>query len=203
AVADIPKLSALAFASDGALYLAHHGVADYWYNSIEKETGGFYKIVYDPSLKNRPAKKRKLNTGNLSVSSIEAGKQLFAQKACLACHATDGSSELLGPNLIGVGSRLTREEILEEIEYPSRIIKPSMGTMKVTKKDGQVLLGRVVNADEKQISLMLIGNSIARIPRNEIEKSEEEKASLMYEKLLHNMTKEEIGNLLDYIVSLK
>ncbi|MGZ8541742.1 MAG: DUF7133 domain-containing protein [Chitinophagaceae bacterium] len=203
AVADIPKLSALAFASDGALYLAHHGVADYWYNSIEKETGGFYKIVYDPSLKSRPAKKRKLNTGNLSVSSIEAGKQLFAQKACLACHATDGSSELLGPNLIGVGNRLTREEILEEIEYPSRIIKPSMGTMKVTKKDGQVLLGRVVNADEKQISLMLIGNSIARIPRNEIEKSEGEKASLMYEKLLHNMTKEEIGNLLDYIVSLK
>lgn len=203
AIADIPKLSGLAFAKDGALYLAHHGIADYWYNSVEKESGGFYKIVYDPSLKNKPARTRKLNTGNLSANSIEAGKQLFAQKACLACHATDGSSELLGPGLIGIGNRLSREEILEEIEYPSRIIKPSMGAMRVTKKDGKVLLGRVVNADEKQISLMLIGNSIVQIPRNDIAKTEDEKKSLMYEKLLNGMSREEINNLLDYIISLK
>ncbi len=203
AVADIPKLSDLAFAKNGALYLAHHGVADYWYNSIEKETGGFYKIIYDPSLKNMPAKTRKMNTDNLSANSIETGKQLFAEYACSACHATDGATELLGPDLSGIGNRLTREEILEEIEYPSKIIKPSMGAMRVTNKDGQVLLGRVVNADEKQISLMLIGNSIVRIPRNEIEKTEDEKKSLMYEKLLSNMTKEEVRSLLDYVVSLK
>jgi putative heme-binding domain-containing protein len=203
AIADIPKLSSLAFAKDGALYLAHHGIADYWYNSVEKQSGGFYKIVYDPSLKDKPARTRKLNTGNLSVNSIESGKQLFAQKACLACHATGGSSELLGPGLTGIGSRLSREEILEEIEDPSRIIKPSMGGMRVTKKDGKVLLDRVVTADEKQISLMLVGNNILRIPRNEIAKNEDEKKSLMYEKLLNGMSSKEINSLLDYIVSLK
>jgi len=203
AIADIPKLSGLAFAKDGSLYVAHHGVTDYWYNSVNKESGGFYKLVYDPSLKDKPARTRKLNTGNLSANSIEAGKHLFAQKACLACHAPDGSSELLGPGLPGIGNRLSREEILEEIEYPSRIIKPSMGAMRITKKDGKVLLGRVVNADEKQISLMLVGNSIVQIPRNEIAKTEAEKKSLMYEKLLNGMSSKEINSLLDYIISLK
>jgi putative heme-binding domain-containing protein len=202
-VADIPKLSALAFGKDGALYLAHHGVSDYWYNPVEERTGGFYKIIYDPSLRDKPVKTRTSNTSNLVAGSVEEGKQFFAERACSACHGTTGGTELLGPNLNGVGKRLSREDILEEIESPSEIIKPSMGAVRITKKDGQVLLGRVINSDEKQISLMLIGNSIVQIPRNDIAKTENEIKSLMYEKLLTGMSKEEVNSLLDYIVSLQ
>jgi putative heme-binding domain-containing protein len=202
-VADIPKLSGLAFGNDGSLYLAHHGVSDYWYNSITDKTGGYYKMVYDPSLKSKPPRPRAANGTELSAGSIESGKQLFAEHACLACHAVDGNSELLGPTLGGISKRLSREEILEEINSPSKIIKPSLGGMRVIKKDGQILLGRVINADQNEISLMLIGNSVVRIPRNEIEKTENEKKSLMYEGLLHNMSQEQINNLLDYISSLK
>jgi putative heme-binding domain-containing protein len=202
-VADIPKLSGLAFGKDGSLYLAHHGVSDYWYNSITEKTGGYYKVVYDPSLKGKPIKSRAINATDLSAGSIESGKQLFAEQACLACHAVDGKSELLGPNLNGIGSRLSREEILEEIKTPSKIIKPSMGGMRITKKDGQVLLGRVVSAEEKEISLMLVGNSIVKIPRNEIRKIENETKSLMYEGLLQSLDQEQVNNLLDYISSLK
>lgn len=42
-VADIPKLSDLAFAKDGSLYVAHPGISDYWYNSVETKTGGFIR----------------------------------------------------------------------------------------------------------------------------------------------------------------
>jgi len=202
AVADIPKLSAMAFGKDGGLYLAHHGVSDYWYNSTEEKSGGFYKMVYDESLGNKPLKKRGANSENLSSNSIEAGKQLFARRACSACHGAT-STELLGPNLNGIGKRLSRQEILEDIEFPSRVIKPSMGAVRVLKKDGQVLLGRVVHSDETQISLMLIGNKIVRIPKTDIKKTEDEEKSLMYEKLLNGLTKEEINNLLDYIISLQ
>lgn len=203
AVADVPKLSGLVFGKNGALYLAHHGVADYWYNSIRDTTGGFYKILYDESLKNTPVKKRSLNSTDLSAGSIESGKQLFAEQACSACHATEGSTELLGPNLNGVVSRLSRDEILEEIRLPSKIIKPSMGALRITKKDGKVLLGRAVNADESHISLMLVGNNVLKIPRNEIAKTEPDKKSLMFENLLHDLSQEQINSLLDYITSLK
>ncbi len=200
AVADIPKLSAMAFGKDGSLYIANHGIADYWYKSVEEKSGAFYKIVYDKSM--TKFRTREKTGGDLSPNSIEAGKQLFAESACTACHAIEGA-ELLGPNLKGVGSRLSREDIIEEIVNPSNIIKASMGGMKITKKDGQVLLGRVVNSNEKEISLMLIGNQVVLIPRDQIAKSESETKSLMYEKLLVGMKEEEIKNLLDYIQSLK
>ncbi len=202
-VADIPKLSGLTFGNDGNLYLSHHGVSDYWYNSTEEKTGGFYKMVYDPLLANKSAKQRTAIAQNFSPGSIEAGKQLFAEQACSACHGVTGGEELLGPNLNGVASRLSRENILEDIQYPSKIIKPSMGAMRITKKDGQVLLGRVVNSDEQQVSLMLIGNKVVNIPRIEIQKTENEKKSLMYEGLVNSLSEVEINSLLDYISSLK
>lgn len=202
-VVDLPKLSDLTFSKNGDLYLSQHGKSDYWYNPIEEKTGKFYKLVYDPEasyLNSRPS----LNEGiNFSSSSIEAGKQLFADLACSACHSMDGYTELLGPNLKDVGSRFTREEILEEIKDPSKIIKPSMVGLKVIKKDGQVLLGRPVSNDEDEISLMLVGNYIVSIPKAEIDKTEPMEKSLMYEGLLQGVNEEELRSILDYIISMK
>lgn len=201
-LADIPKLSQLAFGKDGALYLAQHGKADYWYNVMYENEGAFYKLIYDPSLTAKPQKVRAGLTAPLLKNSIEAGKQLFAESACLGCHAVDGTTELLGPNLKDVGKRLSRAEILEEIVSPSERIKPSMMAQRIIKKDGQILIGRVVHADENQISLMLIGNQVVQILRKEIERTEDDTKSLMYEGLISRLSDLEKEVLLDYIVSL-
>ena len=74
--------------------------------------------------------------------------------------------------------------------------------VRVTKKDGQVLIGRVVNSNEKEISLMLVGNSVVQIPRIEIKKTEDETKSLMYEGLFNGLPDTERESLLDYVVSL-
>ncbi|MFD2573069.1 c-type cytochrome [Spirosoma soli] len=201
-VADIPKLSGLAFGKDGSLYLANHGKADYWYNAVYENQGSFYKLVYDPTLLAASIKIRKVPDRSFSKNSVEAGKQLFAERACLGCHQVDGITELLGPNLKDVASRLTRAEILEEILKPSARIKPSMMAVRVTKKDGTVLIGRVVNSNEHYISLMLIGNQIVQLPRQAIEKTVNEPKSLMYEGLLTPLTDKQREALLDYLVSL-
>jgi putative heme-binding domain-containing protein len=202
-IADIPKLSSLAFGKDGALYLAHHGKADYWYNVVYKNQGGFYKLVYDSSLLAQPAKARAVRSDSFSTNTIEAGKQLFAEQACLGCHAVDGTTELLGPNLKDVGNRLTREEILEEILEPSKRIKPSMMAVRLTKKDGDVLIGRVINSKEEKLLLMLVGNHTVEVNRMDIAKIEDEKRSLMYEGLLNDLNDKQKQALLDFIISLK
>jgi len=201
-IADIPKLADLAFGKDGNLYLAHHGEADYWYNSIYPRQGGFYKLIFDPSIKNvgnyvRP-KKEKI----FSKNSVEMGRQLFAELGCLGCHQVDGKTELLGPNLKGVSKNYSRAEILEAITQPSLQIKPSMMGVRITKKDGQQFLGRIVTANEDEVSLMLVGNQVITIPRNEIEKSEDEKKSLMFEGLLGRLPEEKVNALLDFLLSL-
>jgi putative heme-binding domain-containing protein len=134
---------------------------------------------------------------------VEAGKQLFARSACSACHGVDGKTEMLGPNLNGISNTMTREEILEDIMEPSKRIKPAQTGLRVTKKDGQVLLGRVVNTSDQSITLMLMGNQLVQVSRKDIASTEELQKSMMYENLLKSLSKEEVESLLDYIVSLK
>lgn len=201
-VADIPKLSDLAFAKDGSLYVAHHGISDYWYNAVEKKTGGFYKIIYDPVLEGKNPTKKNVNDEDFSTASLENGKEIFAIRACSACHAVDGKTDLIGPNLKGAGKEFSQEEVLEEINAPSKRIKPGMIATRITKKDGKVLLGRIVYSDADHISIMLIGNQIVQVPRIEIASANEELKSLMYENLLAGLSEGEIKNLLNYISSL-
>ena len=201
-VADIPKLSDLAFGKDGSLYLAQHGISDYWYNPTEVKTGGFYKMIYDEGLEGKHPTKREIEAETLPEASLENGKQLFAIRACSAYHGVDGEADLIGPNLKGVGKEFSQVELMEEIMTPSNRIKASMIATRITKKDGKVLLGRIVYADSNQISLMLVGNQIVQVQKSEIEKAEEDLKSLMYENLLAGLSEDEINDLLNYISSL-
>jgi len=201
-IADIPKVSDLAFGKDGSLYLSLHGKADYWYNSVFKEQGGFFKLIYDPASKSKGNYNRVKEVKSFSQNSLELGKQLFAESACLGCHQVDGKTELLGPNLKDVSKNFSNAEILESIQFPSRQIKPSMAGVRLTKKDGSILLGRVINSENDQLSFMVLGNQIVNVKKTEIEKMENQSKSLMYENLLSGMTEEKRNALLDYLASL-
>lgn len=202
AIADIPKLSDLAFGSDGSLYLAHHGKTDYWYNSILPEQGGFYKIVYDHTSSNPRDFVRQKREMTFSEDAVEMGRQLFAEHGCLGCHQVDGVTELLGPNLKNVARSYSRDEILESIVTPSSQIKPSMAGVRITKKDGQVLLGRVISSNDDNLSFMVVGNAVVTVPRSEISKMANEDKSLMYAGLTDGMPENQINALLDYLISL-
>lgn len=201
-IADIPKLSDLAFGSDGSLYLAHHGKTDYWYNSILPEQGGFYKIVYDATSANPRDFVRRKHEMTFSEDAVEMGRQLFAEHGCLGCHQVDGVTELLGPNLKNVARSYSRDEILESIVTPSSQIKPSMAGVRITKKDGQVLLGRVISSNDDNLSFMVVGNAVVTVPRHEIARMDNEDKSLMYAGLTHGMPESQVNALLDYLMSL-
>ena len=201
-IADIPKLSDLAFGQDGNLYLAHHGEADYWYNAVYKEQGGFYKLIYDPAVNIPGNYVRPKEAKTFSKNSVEMGKQLFAELGCLGCHQVDGTTELIGPNLKDVAKHYSRKEILEEILNSSARIKPSMGAVRITKNDGNILYGRVVNADEKQLSFMLVGNQVVTVNRTEIARMDNEKKSLMFEGLINRLAEDKREALLDFLASL-
>lgn len=156
-----------------------------------------HNVVY------KKPEERRIQAENITASSIAKGQFLFGERACFACHSAEQDQDLLGPPLRGIGARLSREEILEEINSPSKIIKSSMVATRVIKKDGQVLLGRLVSSDEASVSLMLVGNAVTRVMRTEIAKIEVERKSLMYDKLLNGLSQEEIDHLLNYIISLK
>lgn len=200
--AGIPKISDLEFGANGDLYVAHVGKTDYWYQSVEEADGAFYRLIHVPWIEPDPVDVSPDSYVSASESSLERGKQLFAERACSACHSVDGKTELLGPNLKDIGNIYTREELMEEIKAPSKRIKPSMMASRITRKNGEVLLGRIVSANEERIRLMVVGNSIIDIPRSDILAEEPHTESLMYEGLLEGLDEGDIDALLSYLIHL-
>jgi putative heme-binding domain-containing protein len=201
--AGIAKIADLAFGPTGDLYVAQVGRTDYWYQPLEEPDGAIYRLLPAPWIEPSPADAAPGGErGAVAADVLERGRQLFAERACSACHAVDGATELLGPNLREVGRIYDRAELLEEILHPSRRIKPSMAATRIRKRDGETLLGRVVGADERRVRLMIVGNRVVEVPRAEIAAEEPVMQSLMYENLLANVPQEEVDALLDYLIGL-
>lgn len=200
----IPKISDLAFGSNGDLYITHVGKTDYWYQPADVLEGAIYRMIHAPWVEYLPVSKLPETKSDATSEDILAhGKQLFAEKACSACHSVDGKSDLLGPDLKDIGRFYSKSELMEEINEPSLRIKPGMIGSKITKKNGEILLGRVVGSDQDIIRVMVIGNRIIDIPKADIQSEEPQKNSLMYKGLLTGMSEEDTDALLSYIINLK
>ena len=198
-VTHLGKLSGLVINQRHEIYVSQVGKTDYWYYPIADQEGGIYQLIPDARINTKPFRKREITYVGDQV--LELGEKLFAERACKACHAVDGKTELLGPNLKNVGQAYSRTELLEEIEYPSRRIKPGMSPTKITTVNNEVFFGRVVQQSSDEVQLMLVGNAIKTIPTTEIVKTELEAASMMYEGLLVDLDTSQVDALLDYLIA--
>src|SRR5262249_57424618 len=71
----------------------------------------------------------------LAGGSADEGRRIFFEKAevsCLRCHKLHGEGGEVGPDLAGIGSRQTREYLLESLVEPSRQIAKGYGTAVLT-----------------------------------------------------------------------
>ena len=144
----------------------------------------------------------KMNT-SVVYGNIHEGEKLFEERVCITCHSVNGEENLLGPDLTGIGNLLSRDQLLESIVNPNRNIKTGFDQVSITKKDGGVMNGRMVTANDKEISVMVAGNQIINLKRDEIESNKLVKGSLMPSGLLAGLTESQINDLLGYMQSLK
>jgi putative heme-binding domain-containing protein len=199
-VADkIAKLSDVEFGKDGDLYVAQFGTEDPWHKPYKEPIGAIYRIIVAPWVQpDNPDKNTSIVYGN-----IHEGKNIFKQRACATCHSVGGEEDLLGPPLDGIGDLLSRDQLLESIVDPNKNIKTGFDQYIIKKKDGGVLSGRMVTANDKGISVMVAGNQIIDLKREEIESNDLVKGSLMPPGLLSGLNDSQINDLLGYMQSLK
>jgi putative heme-binding domain-containing protein len=75
--------------------------------------------------------------------------------ACVRCHAVGQSGGAdVGPNLAGIASRLTREQILESLLEPNARIAPGFGTISVTLKNGDRVDGMLRSETDAELVVM-------------------------------------------------
>ncbi|MEZ4696714.1 MAG: hypothetical protein R2832_09900 [Rhodothermales bacterium] len=100
------------------------------------------------------------------------------------------------------GSNYSRTELLEEITSPSMRIKPSMKATRITRQNGEVLLGRIVESSDETIAVIGIGNVITRVARRDIRSTHDVEESMMWTGLLDGLSEDQVGDLLDYLSAL-
>jgi len=75
----------------------------------------------------------------LQGGSVGRGRETFVghpAAQCTRCHTVRNAGSDVGPNLSGVATRLTRDQLLESLLDPSARIAPGFGTIGITLKNG-------------------------------------------------------------------
>jgi quinoprotein glucose dehydrogenase len=132
------------------------------------------------------------------------GRQISQQHAaaqCGRCHTTDGSTAAVGPPLAGVGSRLTRQQLLESLITPSARLAPGYGQVSVTLKNGQKIEGTLREESTTAIAIDVTSRGLQRIQVADIATRTNGVSAMPPMNLL--LTPREIRDVVEYLASLK
>jgi putative heme-binding domain-containing protein len=132
------------------------------------------------------------------------GRKLFGEVACFACHRFSNEGGALGPDLTGVAGRFSSRDLLESILDPNKEVSDQYAPIVVTTTEGEQVTGRIMNlaVDNIMISVnMFDPNEIESVDRTKVESIEPSKVSMMPEGLLHLLNKDEVLDLMAYLLS--
>jgi uncharacterized repeat protein (TIGR03806 family) len=138
-----------------------------------------------------------------SGRSFSSGREAFKQVGCGQCHKFAGEGGSVGPELTGVGSRLSLHDLLESIVLPSKVIAEGYAVTEIETTSGEIVTGRIVREDDQTI-VVLPQTAIAdatSVRKSEIRRRELSKVSNMPAGILNSLQTNEILDLLAYLIS--
>lgn len=93
---------------------------------------------------------------SLYGGSAYNGRRIFYQNAaaqCIRCHAVGADGTNVGPDLAGIGNKLTRHQLLESLVAPNARIAPGYGSVTLTLTDGSTVRGMLSAESESDITV--------------------------------------------------
>lgn len=140
----------------------------------------------------------------LKGRDFENGRKMFGAAACFACHRYGNAGGMNGPDLTGAGGRYSPRDLLDQIIHPSKEINEQFAPVVVTRQDGSTVSGVIVNlnGDTVQINTDLSDpDQRVGVDRKQVRSIEVSKVSPMPPMLLNMLTKEEVLDLVAFVLS--
>ncbi|MBC8290286.1 MAG: c-type cytochrome, partial [Planctomycetes bacterium] len=134
----------------------------------------------------------------------EKGLRAFASSRCISCHRLGGEGGSTGPDLTNVAGRFSYKDLLEATVLPSKVISDQYRASIVETKKGQIITGRLLGEADGKLTILTDPIDITKtreIDKGEVEEITPSPTSLMPEKLLHPLNKEEVLDLIAYLMS--
>ncbi|MEP7345165.1 MAG: HEAT repeat domain-containing protein, partial [Gemmatimonadaceae bacterium] len=120
---------------------------------------------------------------------------------CAKCHTLGTEpGATVGPVLLGVGSRLTREQLLEALVDPSARIAPGFGVVQLTLKNGQRVVS-TLRAETDAYVVVDAGSGTRRIAKTDIAQRTNGPSAMPPMGTL--LTRREIRDVVEYLSTLK
>lgn len=121
---------------------------------------------------------------------------------CQNCHGIGGAGGQLGPDLSSLGTSLPIDNIIKSILEPTESIKEGFELQKVTKNDGGIVMGYLINDGAREVVIRDMAGNENGIPKSQIKNVEKVPGSLMPAGITANLEKEEFINLVSYLSKL-
>jgi putative heme-binding domain-containing protein len=139
---------------------------------------------------------KRLAAVNWSKGEAQRGKAVFQKAGCINCHS---GSQAMGPDLAGVGSRFSRDDLFTAIIQPSKDISPRYRTSQIETTDGKTYQGLIVYEAVDGVILQTGPADTVRIDGKKIESRRLTDTSLMPVGLIDKLTDMEIADLYAFL----
>lgn len=137
--------------------------------------------------------------------SFDVGRQLFKVANCVSCHQLNGEGRVFGPDLAKLDPRKqTIDHILESILEPSKAIDDKFRSWSFVMTSGKVITGMIVKETNDEVHVVidpLAKSKPTILDTDEIDDRVKSERSLMPKGLLNRLQKEEILDLIAYVLA--
>jgi putative heme-binding domain-containing protein len=140
-----------------------------------------------------------------NLGDFDRGAAIYNRPAlaCVSCHAIKGKGGRLGPELGGLATHMVPEGILESLLNPSRQMKQGYESIVITLRNQDLRVGTLHRKTKSEVLLRDLTGKIASIPRNQIAKLDTSGVSMMPPGLTNGLRRDELLDLLHYLMHLK
>ena len=124
------------------------------------------------------------------------------QLLCFTCHAIGDAGGVLGPNLVSIGASAPVDYLIESILNPSAKIKEGYHMIVVTKKDGQVVSGGLVQDGNEELVIRDPANQMQKVAKSQIASRVISPVSMMPPGLTTSLREDEFLDLVSFLSNL-
>ena len=136
--------------------------------------------------------------------SFEQGKMLFSAVNCISCHTMKGEGGAVGPALSQLGTRFSTRDILESILEPNKVISDQYAYTSFYLKDGKSVTGRLKNEDSEKYYISqnpFAPQTLRELLKKDVVRTRISDVSSMYPGMINSLNKEELKDLMAYLIS--
>jgi putative heme-binding domain-containing protein len=131
---------------------------------------------------------------------VERGRLVFDKAQCIKCHKYGRIGEGVGPDLTTVSKRFKRTDILESILYPSKVISDQYRSTTIVTTRGLRIDGLAAPQGDTVTVLQSDGTRVT-LKKDDIEQQFASLVSVMPERLLDTLSRQEIADLFAFLES--